>query len=316
MPHIVVPLDGSDLARRAVPIAAALAHATGADLRLVQAAVSPTSLEVGLAVEMILEAATVSVEAEAAAIKATYGLEATTQGVIAFADRLILLEAGDPEAMAIVMSTHGRTGLLRLARGSVAETVLRHSPIPVYLVPAAAGAVAAEPRFRHILVPLDGSALSYSVLAPVTELAKAAHARVTLMRVFADAEELARAPDQPALRAVEQQLDRLEDKAHEYFRPIKANLRRAGIKADSEWTTGVPAQEILTWIELMQPDLIALATHGRSGFDRLRYGSVTESVLRQAKVPVLTFGPQALRRLAADVGALVDAKLASAGSLG
>ncbi|HLG71741.1 MAG TPA: universal stress protein [Chloroflexota bacterium] len=313
MAKIVVPLDGSDLAERALPLAMRLAQLSGSELRLVQAAISPASLEVGTAVEALVEAGQEYLEERAAELRAKHRIQVTVHAAIAPAVQLVLSEAAQPDVAAVVMSTHGRTGLVRLLMGSVAEGVLRESPIPVYLVPAAALAGSAE-RIKSILVPLDGSALSYSVLAPVTELARAAHAHLTLMRVFGDEEELARAPQQPALRAAEQQIDRLEDKAHGYFAPIKAHLRSMGLTVDAEWTTGVPAQEILATAQLIQPDLIALATHGRSGIQRLRYGSVAESVLRHAKAPVMTFGPEALKRLAKDVGHLADSKMAVAGS--
>ena len=70
---------------------------------------------------------------------------------------------------------------------------------------------------------------------------------------------------------------------------------------EAEWETGDPAAEILAAAARLHSDLIAMATHGRSGLDRLRYGSVAESVLRHSKRPVMTFGPEAVRRLTAGV---------------
>jgi nucleotide-binding universal stress UspA family protein len=312
MPDLIVPLDGSQLAERALPLAVQLARLTGSSLRLVQSVLSPASLEAGVAVEMLVEGAHDYLEQQAAKVRQEHGIAVSVHAGLAAAAELILAQATQPGVAAVVMSTHGRGGIRRLLMGSVAEGVLRDSPVPVYLVPAAAPETTVGGRMRRILVPLDGSALSYSVMAPVTELARAAHAQVTLLRVFNEEEDLAQASDRDTVRAIERQLDRLEDRAHHYFAPITSHLHAAGLKADSEWTTGVPAQEIQAMAQLAEPDLIALATHGRSGLDRLRYGSVAESVLRHARTPVMTFGPEALKRLAKDVGRLVDSKTPAA----
>jgi nucleotide-binding universal stress UspA family protein len=302
MPYIIVPLDGSDLARRAVPTAVDLAKATGCKLKLVQAAVSPASLDVGNAVEMIIKAAEESIRDEAAAIRRTYGLAVATRTALAFPDRLILEKANN--AMAIVMSTHGRTGLLRLARGSVAEAVSRRSPVPVYLVPAGAGLRSEYPSLRHILVPLDGSDLAYSVTAPAADLARKTGAEITLLRVFQ-----AELPEgQPLTDLIHH--SRLEYQALEYFSPIKAHMRNAGAMVTSQWSLGQPAQQILAAADEVGADLIALATHGRSGLDRLRYGSVAEEVLRHSKHTVMTFGPEAIRRLKGSVSTTVDHRAA------
>jgi nucleotide-binding universal stress UspA family protein len=304
MPYIIVPLDGSDLARRAIPVAVALARATGCNLKLVQAAVSPASLDVANAVEMIVEGAEESLREEAAAIRRTYGLAVVTRVALAFPDRLILEKAGNRDATAIVMSTHGRTGLLRLARGSVAEAVLRRSPVPVYLVPAGAGLRSEYPSLRHILVPLDGSDLAYSVTAPAANLARKTGAEITLLRVF----QTELPEGQPLTDLIHH--NRLEYQALEYFSPIKAHMRNAGAMVTSQWSLGQPAEQILATADEVGADLIALATHGRSGLDRVRYGSVAEEVLRHSKHTMMTLGPEAIRRLKGSVSTAVDHRTA------
>ena len=64
--------------------------------------------------------------------------------------------------------------------------------------------------------------------------------------------------------------------------------RLPGIKAKGEVSTGEPAEEILRIAKLEKADIIIMATHGRTGIDRLLFGSVAEKVVKNAPVPVLT----------------------------
>jgi nucleotide-binding universal stress UspA family protein len=74
--------------------------------------------------------------------------------------------------------------------------------------------------------------------------------------------------------------------AEEYLAPIAAALRSQGV--DTAWSIrrGRPAEEILAAARESGVDLIATATHGRTGLGRLIFGSVAEAVLRHALVPV------------------------------
>jgi nucleotide-binding universal stress UspA family protein len=86
----------------------------------------------------------------------------------------------------IVMSTHGRNGISRLSLGSVTDSLIRHTTIPVlvvkpsssYLNPQVAGA------FNRIVVPLDGSTLAEQILTRVLELAGVEEAEVILLNVL------------------------------------------------------------------------------------------------------------------------------------
>lgn len=68
-------------------------------------------------------------------------------------------------------------------------------------------------------------------------------------------------------------------------------LQGMGYKVSREVGFGDPVQQILFFADLAEADLIAMATHGRDGLSRLLSGSVAESVLHAAKVPVLMVRP-------------------------
>jgi nucleotide-binding universal stress UspA family protein len=64
-------------------------------------------------------------------------------------------------------------------------------------------------------------------------------------------------------------------------------LRELGVDCTGLVLEGDPASQILEAIEKQSADFLAIATHGRSGLTRWVLGSVTEKVLRAAKVPIL-----------------------------
>ena len=68
---------------------------------------------------------------------------------------------------------------------------------------------------------------------------------------------------------------------------IEARLRAEGLRVESHVRYGHPAEEIIEHIRHWRYDLVAMTTHGRSGVSRLLMGSVTESVIRGATIPVL-----------------------------
>ncbi|HEU0169461.1 MAG TPA: universal stress protein [Chloroflexota bacterium] len=305
MKRIVVPLDGSELAEQALPLAARLAQLQGAQVLLLRGAPNPASLDLGTAVELTRECAHEYLEQQAAAFEHRYGRRPLRRVLMEHAPDLVLFEARQPGVTAVVMSTHGRSGLKRLVTGSVAEHVVRMAPVPVYLVPAQAAAALTHPQLRHILVPLDGSQVAHAVLAPVAELARETRAEVILLRIFGDGDGMDYAGES-LIDMFARRPERLGGVASEYFHPIREHLAAAGVPVTCAWNTGNAADGILAAAPRMGADLIALGTHGRSGLDRLRHGSVAEQVLRHAAVPVMTFGHDALKRLAAGVSPLVD----------
>jgi nucleotide-binding universal stress UspA family protein len=144
--RIVVPLDGSQRAEEAIAHAESLAHATGAPLHLVRVVDTAPMTQVGITGLGVEQAALVAAlktieDEEAAATKylavtreqlAERGVATTTEIVTGEVVPEIL-EAMRPRDL-LVMTTHGRTGMARWFYGSVAEAVIRRSPVPVLVV--------------------------------------------------------------------------------------------------------------------------------------------------------------------------------------
>lgn len=180
----------------------------------------------------------------------------------------------------VAMATHGRSGLQRWVRGSVAERVLRTCEVPLLLCNphALAEAPEGDRSFRQILLPLDGSIASESVLPAVERVATANDARVTLFIV--EPMVITELPT-PLLT------DSIWDPTALELRlaPIVDRLERQGLRVDVRSAYGVVADEILRAAK--GTDLLAMATHGRSGPSRWWFGSVAEQVLREVTCPLL-----------------------------
>ncbi len=135
--HILVPLDGSYFATRALEPALRLATEMGAQLTLLSildAQAREMLSDAGWsnpveAMQAELEeiATRLSRRGAVATCRAVSGANAA-EGIVEFADSNLV--------SMIIMSTHGRSGLSRWLLGSVAAKVVRHSPVPVLLIPA------------------------------------------------------------------------------------------------------------------------------------------------------------------------------------
>jgi nucleotide-binding universal stress UspA family protein len=129
---LLVPHDFSACAAAALAMAAKLARTHGAELVLLHVSDLPPNVP-GNAHEEVMRGASERLEALAAPLR-NAGLSVATRARIGDPCREILGVARDDEASALVMGTHGREGLARAFLGSVTESVVRRSPVPVVIV--------------------------------------------------------------------------------------------------------------------------------------------------------------------------------------
>lgn len=138
--------------------------------------------------------------------------------------------------------------------------------------------------FSKILCPLDLSDFSKRAFEHGLVLARWYDAEVVALHVFSSWVPPGDLSTYPAwMRHVPQAREQIDAELREQLRPAID----AGIEAPLVTRQGDPSAEILACARSMKADLIVLSTHGRSGFDRLALGSVTEKVLRKASCPVL-----------------------------
>jgi nucleotide-binding universal stress UspA family protein len=141
---------------------------------------------------------------------------------------------------------------------------------------------------QHILVGLDGSPLAETILAYVSTLAKRLGTDVTLLNVVHLSEDMQR---EEISRVLQPSLEQAKTRAQAYVRRVAQRLNEAGITTHSRVVMGEAATEVVRYAQQEHMDLIALATHGRSGLQRWFYGSVADKVLHTAHTPLLLIRP-------------------------
>ncbi len=140
--------------------------------------------------------------------------------------------------------------------------------------------------YTRILTPLDGSDLSEQVIPYARAFASRLSLPMTLL--------LAIEPDHPTIgQALNPELHSHETEAHRaehaqgYLSSVAARLRDAGVTAGTVVPSGEPAQSIVDEASQDDGTLIAMSSHGRSGFARWWMGSVADKVLHMADQPLL-----------------------------
>jgi nucleotide-binding universal stress UspA family protein len=138
--------------------------------------------------------------------------------------------------------------------------------------------------YKRVLVPLDGSRLAEGILPFIFQIAGPLDLEVVLVYVVRPI--MPQAIEGTTQFTVYDVAAKLNE-ARNYLAPVAADLRRQGVRVTTDARQGEPVAEIVAAARETGAGLIAMTTHGRSGFGRLLFGSVAEAVLRQAEIPVL-----------------------------
>lgn len=282
--RILVPLDGSAMAERALPVAERIVSATGATgsvLRLVcvHQPGPDRSLE-----ERYLQETAARVE-RASGVSVTWAL---LDGLIG---PRLAEEVTGFAADLVVMTTHGRGPVSRFWMGSVADELIRTLDVPVLLLQAGTDQTRLLPR--RILVPLDGSPRSETSLDFAVQLARLSGGSIDLLQVVPPITPMVLdgSPMTPALVPPTRE-DLLRDSARDYLEMCASRLRARGIATMVTVVTDAsPARAIVETADQHQVDLVAIATHGAGGIRRMVLGSVADKVLRSSRRPLLVFRP-------------------------
>ena len=250
---ILVPLDESPFAERAIPVARALATQLGADLAYFAARGDGTASEA----ERYLEFAV----AEYGPADVLFSDDTQAGHAIAAA-----AEAGD---RLVCMTSHGRGSLRWAVLGSVAEDVIRESHRPVVLVGRHCGTDWPD-GFRTAVVCLDGADAADAIIPIATEWAQALDLRVHVVHVIHPLDvEGAEHPD----KAVQANVAQLREAGLD-VRSVLLRSRLTGA-AVADHASSVPGP------------IVMMSSQSHTGISRISLGSVTMQAVGMSSCPVL-----------------------------
>jgi len=282
--RVLVPLDGSALSRGILPLVRDLGQPAVTLLRVVDDRLfgpppeGPRALPGAVERDIAWQASHLKYEVE--------GLDDVRAIVREGNAAEEILNAASQLAMGLIaMTTHGRSGFDRLVLGSVAEKVIRASPVPV-LVANAGVSRTAHPRnlFDAVLVPYDGSELAWRAIETLAILREPGKTKITLLGVVETfGESVTSATHHLAREFTELRTEGMREE----LQRAASRARDLGFEASVDVEAGSPAAKILDRAAALPATLIAMGTHGRSGPARWALGSVTEKVLRASTSPLL-----------------------------
>lgn len=286
---ILIPTDGSEAAetgeRRGVDLAAAL----GADLHVLSVVdtgdtdppLSELDANQRTEHEQLLEGRAeqaVSTVAQLGAAHLSGRITTAVERGVPFRTITDYVDSHDIDL--VVMGTHGRSGLERALLGSVAERTLRTSSVPVIAVPPSAQIVeVADVAYDDILVPTDGS--PGAEVAVDWGLTLANRYDATVHTVYSV--DTTWFQSDPGMAAIH---DQLEETGRAALETVTERAREADVAVTASLGSGPAGRVIRSYIDEHEIDMVVMGTRGRTGVGRFLLGSVTESVLRKADLPV------------------------------
>ena len=298
---VLLALDGSDLADRAIPVAAEIARRRDTTLVVCRAVSDTTRQEMfGFLLETAVDERTATaayVSRVAAEARAAWpGVRVETAVPSGPAAAALAATMRDTNAQLTVLTTHGRSAAARMLRGSVTEDFVRTSDGATLVLwpwvldrmtsPDWSADVLIPPPSpgigKRILVPLDGSPRTARVLPEAYRMAREVNGELLLLTVV-DLHLYRRARGESIEHAV---LDALDYRA--------AVVRASGVRARA--VTAVladPAAAIVEVAEREDCDTIAMTTHARGPVGRFIFGSIANHVAARAQRPILFTPPLA-----------------------
>lgn len=294
---ILVPLDGSDLAERAVTTAVSLFPGGGKGTLHLLSAVSPLPLfrpadpmsgeskgwfaEEGVRTRNYLEGVRDRVHSGTPEVEIQLHVP-TGRPAAAI---LAAVKSVGPDLL--VMTPGGRGRLMRAWVGSVADRVMREASCPVLLLTGEGDAF--DPT--SILVAIDGSPVAERALEEAAKLARRVDGRLTLACVIARPQSVAVPYLDLSAEAERMRLDR-EAAMRETLEALAAPLRAEGLRVDVLTSRAdETAPGLLRLREQARAGLVAMGTQGRGAVERMILGSVATRIVRGSPVPVLLTPP-------------------------
>jgi nucleotide-binding universal stress UspA family protein len=293
---VLVPLDGSDKDARALPVAAAIAELADASVRVVRVFDTPIeSLSAKAGPLGVLRAARDNRDGVVSAVRAAADhvgqlvRSPTTWEVIDESDvaAALLRDIEVHAVTAVVMATRAAGTVGRAIQGSVADRLVRESPRPVVVVPPHARHLGDKRlRLRRVLVPLDGSEASLGAVTALLTWPHAGKLECILIRVAPTSRHAT--PSAEVASPAHDGIHETAKLAEEDLNHVAERLRGMGATVEVRVVEARDAgAAILDAVRSELVEMIAMSTHGNSGFSRVVLGSVADVVVRGSEIPVM-----------------------------
>lgn len=275
---ILVPLDGTPESATALPLARAVARATGGSLHLLT--VTPCDSPNAQAAASVYLQTTEALVCDAA-------VTVRTTNRVGDPAREIVRYASTHSIDLIVMATRAIGPRSILALTSVAHEVVAQSPCPVMVTRQGDK----QPQqVRTFLVPIDGSPGGSLALAAAHALANATHGRLVLLDVVVPvpSDAFAALPGMTVGGYIDPTWEDLaRASAHSYVEGVASRLQQNGLDVEPRVATGDISTEILRCAGEIDADVIVMSTHQVGAPARSYIPSVADHIIRQGVRPVL-----------------------------
>ena len=282
---IIVPLDGSELAEVALPYAAELAGRLGSEVVILHVCESADDRYHNMHKLYVQKMAGTTKRLVKRYLEKLDSTSISVRSAILFghpAEQIV--DYAETERIdLIVLATHGLSGIRRWVLGSVADKVVNATKRPLILIRASGvhHHVIEKGRMNKILLTLDGSKDSEAVIPYIKELASRLKGEVVLLQVVPPPSPVYAVPGYAAeIPYTPAQVELWKVEAETYLKKVADAFNDKPIKVRSNVRAGDAAHEIIKFADELHADLVAMSTHGRSGFSRWALGSTADKVLR------------------------------------
>jgi nucleotide-binding universal stress UspA family protein len=293
--HVLVPLDGSELAKCVLPFAAVVAHAFGARITLLRVLEPVGDSTVSSHVDPLLwQISQAAARSELNAIASELeraGATARVEIVSGIAAEQIIRVAEEEHVDLIALSSHGERGLSGWLLSSTVQKVALRAPTSILIVPgyACSGQRIGSLRLARILLPLDCSPRAECTLPVARALARADDAELVLAHVVSEIELPRRMSSSAADLALAAQLtERNRAEAEHYLSDLQRQVVADGTRARGRIVVAPRcARTLRALADEEHVDLLVLCAHGATGYAGERYGTVAARLLQSSNRPML-----------------------------
>ena len=203
-----------------------------------------------------------------------------------------ILRVADEEGVDLItMATHRESLLARGILGSVTDRIIHQSSVPILTIRPETVSETTPQKPEIVLVPLDGSEVSESVIPLATDIAQKSNAELRFVRVANNASQNAMG-DAGIYYPSPQSSAKASTIAGEYLEPFVNKAKKQGVSASMRTPTGSPASCLISLTDENDSTLTVMGTRGQEGIRRLIVGSVTDKVIRSSGNPVLIVPPK------------------------